>query len=65
MVGANSTAFASDVLDIVACAYELGASESEQVAELGIGPMVNRPIRLHGQELSVLAGGIAHGGEER
>ena len=65
MVGADGAAHAADVGDVVAGADELGAAQGQQVAELRIGAVVNRPVGFHGQEFAVLVGASLQIDEER
>ena len=63
VVGAHGAALATDGRDVVTRADELRAAQGQQVAELGVRAVVHGPVGLHAEQLAVLGGGHAHGGE--
>ncbi len=54
MVGTDRVAGAADVRNTITRADELGAPESEKVAELGVRTVVNSPVGFHGNNFAVL-----------
>ena len=57
MVGADGSAFATDIFYIIAGADELCSTQGEQITKFGIGTMVNRPVCFHALQHAAFVGG--------
>ena len=53
MVGADGTANAADVFDVIAGTDKLGATGGEQITELGVRSVIDRPVPFHSQQFAV------------